>query len=376
LQLTFLIGHALGIAKPSLIEPAIGQTVSAEPNDVMSFVKTLLVKNFPKAWQSLWEDIYDVAHLSSININSALEAFKLVYGCVSKEEEGRPVSTGIFMGNREGLLSALTTPSGLVIEKKPISDSSAGLRHLFGLIDGKVSAFVVGPDGTVEGAYLLPEPRAEGGSGKTTCDFSSHCDSLRNVPGFGLIGLGMFKTAKLFYGGSLQVEVYFSGKIGDWTYRSTEAIRSRIGPAVASKGIDEEAAEKVLNVAISMSNHRKGGTIIVGDHESVLRQSEAPRYRLGGIRVQDLVGAQENHLYNLATQEFALVVKGSGELCASSVRMLAKVPEGVKIDVTPSDGGRHRSAAEITACAGCIAFVVSDDGPLSIFADGKRLVRL
>jgi len=366
----------LGIAKSSLIEHAIGQTVSAESNDVMSFVKTLLVKNFPKAWQSLWEDIYDVAHLSSVNINSALEAFKLVYGCVSKEEEGRPVSTGIFMGNREGLLSTLTTSSGLVIEKKAISDYSGSLKHLFGLIDGKVSAFIVGSDGVVEGAYLLPEPKVGISSQKTTCDFSSHCDSLKNVPGFGLIGLGMFKTAKLFYGGSLQAEVYFSGKIGDWTYRSTEAIRSKIRPVIELKKIDEGAAEKVLNVAISMSNHRKGGTIIIGDHENVLRQSEAPRYLLEGVRVQDLAGAQEQHLYNLATQEFALVVKGSGELRASSVRMLAKVPEGVEVDVTPSDGGRHRSAAEITTCADCVAFVVSDDGPLSIFADGKRLIRL
>lgn len=349
--------------------------MSAKSNDVMSFVKTLLVKNYPKAWQSLWEDVYDVSHLSKININSALEVFKMVYGCVSKEEEGRPVSTGFFMGNRESLLSALPTSSGLVIERKGISDYSGNLKHLFGLIDGKVSVFIIGADGTVEGANLLPE-KGDSGNDKTSCDFSVHCDSLNNVAGFGLIALGRFKTAKLFFGGNLHAEVYFSGKIGDWTYRSIEEIRLKLKPVIDQKKIDEGAVEKIINVAINMSNHRKGGTIIIGDHENVLRQSEAPRYLLESINIKNLKGTQENHFYNLATQEFALVVKGTGELKASSVRMLAKVPDNVKIDVTPSDGGRHRSAAEISACADCVAFVVSDDGPLSVFADGKRLMRL
>jgi hypothetical protein len=342
----------------------------------MSFVKTLLVKNYPKAWQSLWEDVYDVSHLSNININSALEVFKMVYGCVSKEEEGRPVSTGFFMGNRESLLSALPTSSGLRIEKKGISDYSGNLKHLFGLIDGKVSVFVIGADGTVEGANLLPEKRVNSANAKTSCDFATHCDSLKDVPGFGLIALGQFKTAKLFFGENLHAEVYFSGKIGDWAYRSIEDIRLKLRPVVDQKRIDEGAVEKVINVAINMSNHRKGGTMIIGDHENVLLQSEAPRYWLEGINIKNLIGTQENHIYNLATQEFALVIKSTGELGASSVRLLPKVPDDIKIDVTPSDGGRHRSAAEISACADCIAFVVSDDGPLSVFADGKRLIRL
>lgn len=350
--------------------------MSTKSDDVISFVKTLLVKNYPKAWQSLWEDVYDVSHYSNININSALEVFRLVYGCLSKEEEGRPVSTGFFMGDRKALLSALPDSSGLVIGRKSISECSGDLKHLFGIIDGKVSVFIIGADGNVEGANLLPEAKSKDSNCNASCDFSVHCNSLNDVNGFGLIALGEFKTAKLFFGGNLHAEVYFSGKTGDWAYRSIDEIRERLKPLISQKGIDEEAVDRIVNVAIKMSNHRKGGTIVIGDHENVLRQAEEPRHWLENTNIKDLKGFKENHLYNLATQEFALVIKSNGELRASSVRLLPKVPANVKIDVTPSDGGRHRSAAEISACAGCITFVVSDDGPLSVFSDGKRIVRL
>ncbi len=65
-----------------------------------------------------------------------------------------------------------------------------------------------------------------------------------------------------------------------------------------------------------------------------------------------------------------------GEIKGSSVRLLPKLPTEAKVEVTPTDGGRHRSAAEISASTDAISFVVSDDGPITIYAEGKRIVRI
>jgi DNA integrity scanning protein DisA with diadenylate cyclase activity len=55
---------------------------------------------------------------------------------------------------------------------------------------------------------------------------------------------------------------------------------------------------------------------------------------------------------------------------------MARVPDTVKPEVGITDGGRHRSAAEISASTNCVAFVVSDDGPITVYAGGKRILRV
>ena len=48
-----------------------------------------LVKDYPTAWQTLWESIYSISRDYGINIDVSFEVFKLAYECLSKEEEKR-----------------------------------------------------------------------------------------------------------------------------------------------------------------------------------------------------------------------------------------------------------------------------------------------
>jgi len=340
----------------------------------LSFV---LVKGYPKAWQELWEPIYSLSRSFGIDVNTALEAFKLVYECVSKQEEGRPLSTGFLIGDSEKLGQRLPDFVGMGLQKRSMFDLTKTVRSLFGLIDGYTSAFIVGRDGTLEDARLMPaapsEPRE---SSLTYVEFHGYCNASADTPGYGLVALGPMKTAKLFHDGRLRAEVYFSGKVGDWVHRSLDEVRDTLNQIASEKGIPQEVLYKIFTTAISMSNHRKGGTMIVGDHEQVLMQSEAPRQRLHEISVLKLKGRQEKHLFNLATQEFALIVSREGEPKASSVRLLARVPDTVKPEVGVADGGRHRSAAEMSASTNSVAVVVSDDGPITVYSSGKRVLRV
>ncbi len=351
--------------------------MSEKSDELVSFVRTLMVKSYPKSWQRLWEDIYSVSQSVKIAHNASLEVFKLVYGCVTKEEEGRPVSTGFLVGDAEKLMECLPESADIQLDRKYIGEASDRLRHLFGLIDGVSSIFVIGKDGMVEDARLLPIERVPTSEESyASCDFASHCNSLSDAPAYGLLALGGYKTAKFMVEGSVRSEVYFSGKTGDWTYRSIAELSRVLDEAASAKGIKKALLHKMLGVAINMSNHRKGGTMVIGDSEAVLRQSEPPRLKLKGANILKLMGPQERHLYNLATQEFGLVIGKEGDLVGASVRFLARVPDNVHIDVTPSDGGRHRSACEISACADAISFVVSDDGPITVYMAGKRIARV
>jgi DNA integrity scanning protein DisA with diadenylate cyclase activity len=222
----------------------------------------------------------------------------------------------------------------------------------------------------------MPSAPAEPEEGSFTyVEFHGYCNALKETTAYGLVALGAFKTAKLFHDGALRSEVYFSGKTGDWVYRSLCDVKEKLDRVATEKKIAPRILYKVFATAITMSNHRKGGTVIVGDHEQILSQSEAPRFKLENTNIMNLDGRQERHLFNLATQEFALVVSKDGEPKASSVRLMAKLPAGVKPEVTATDGGRHRSAAEISASTDSIAFVVSDDGPITVYVQGRKTLR-
>ena len=340
----------------------------------LSFV---LVKGYPRAWQEFWEPVYSLSRNLGIDINAVLEVFKLVHECVSKEEEGRPLSTGFLIGDADRLKERLPDPVGAEFRKQSILKLSKTMRSLFGLVDGYTSAFIVGRDGTVEDARLLPgAPPDPKESSFTYVEFNGYCEVLKDAPGYGLVASGPLKTAKLFHDGDLRAEVYFSGKVGDWVHRSLGEAKEKLDEVASEKGIDPRILYKIFTAAITMSNHRKGGTIVVGDHDNVLSQAEPPRFRLREANVLALKGRQERHLFNLATQEFALVVSREGEPKASSVRLLARVPDTVKPEVGAADGGRHRSAAEISASTDCVAFVVSDDGPITIYVEGRRILRI
>ena len=340
----------------------------------LSFV---LVKGYPRAWQGFWEPIYSLSRNLGVDINAVLEVFKLVHECVSKEEEGRPLSTGFLIGDAEKLKERLPDSVGTEFRKQSIFELSKTIRSLFGLVDGYTSAFIVGRDGTVEDARLLPgAPPDPDESSFTYVEFNGYCDRLKDTPGYGLVASGPLKTAKLFHDGDLLAEIYFSGKVGDWVHRSLGEVKKTLDQVASENRIDPRVLYKIFTTAITMSNHRKGGTIVVGDHDEVLSQSEPPRFRLHETNVLALKGRQERHLFNLATQEFALVVSRDGEPKASSVRLMARVPDTVKPEIGVADGGRHRSAAEISASTKSIAFVVSDDGPITVYEGGKRILRV
>ena len=353
--------------------------MSQQSDDVLSFVRSLMVKNYPKPWQRLWENIHALSQKERINVNASLEVFKLTYECISKEEEGRPVSTGFLVGEPDVFKQRLPDKTGIELERKNITEQLDKIRRLFGLIDGCSSIFIIGKDGVVEGSRLFPwnsDTSEETDFDFSTCDFSTHCNTLKNASGYSLLALGYSKTAKLFANGTLNAEVYFSGKTGTWTYRSLQELLEKLDQIALKKNLDRKLLHKILSVAINMSNHRKGGTMIIGNHEAIFQQSEPPRLMLTGLKLLDMKGLQEKHLYNLASQEFALIIGRDGEIKGSSVRLLAKVPDGVTVEVTASDGGRHRSAAEITATTDAISFVVSDDGPITVFEEGKRVIRV
>ncbi len=213
------------------------------------------MKGYPRAWREFWEPVYSLSRNLGIDVNAVLEVFKLVHECVSKEEEGRPLSTGFLIGDAEKLKERLPDLVGMELRKQSIFELTKTIRSLFGLVDGYTSAFIVGKNGTVEDARLLPgAPPDPDESSFTYVEFNGYCEALKDTPGYGLVASGLFKTAKLFHDGDLRAEVYFSGKVGDWVHRSLGEVKEKLDRVALEKGIDPRVLYRIFTTAITMSS--------------------------------------------------------------------------------------------------------------------------
>jgi DNA integrity scanning protein DisA with diadenylate cyclase activity len=79
-------------------------------------------------------------------------------------------------------------------------------------------------------------------------------------------------------------------------------------------------------------------------------------------------------LINFAKQDGATIIDLAGRFqnCMVLLRPKAKT----QAEIGPGKGARHSSAAKISAEFRCLAVTVSQDGPITIYDSGKRLMSL
>jgi len=334
----------------------------------------IFVRDYPQEWRDFWIQIHGLAGKLGISTQTILEAFKLSYGCVLREDEGRPTSTGIIMASQVEFLCSQMKNTGIMFESKKAEASEEFVRGLFGLVDGISSAFVLNTDGLLTGICCLQKTDHIEPQTYISNKYSGYYNAMKaDNKMLALVSLGNYRTVKLFAAGCLLAETIYLRSKSKWSYRDFDFIRTRMEQLAVQKSVRREVLHKAFLISIEMSNMRKGGTLTIGDAENVLKQSEKPRVFLK-TDIMNFSSDSEQFLINLATREFGLVIDSDGQIYGGSVRFLAKPPPDKKIEVSSTDGGRHRSAAEISATTSAVAIVVSDDGPITVFSNGKRII--
>jgi DNA integrity scanning protein DisA with diadenylate cyclase activity len=251
---------------------------------------------------------------------------------------------------------------------------------LFGVVDGISSSFVVSKSGNLKDVGLLwtrLEARFNS-SDLIAPRYIPHAYVTKTISdSLAIFSFGKLRVVKLFEGGSLVAEASFSWKEGRWIFRSFNEIKDMLQRLADEKDISFDVLCKCLSLAVEMSNRRLGGTFIIGDSETVLEQSENPIFRFKNANLLDFDYEKEDYIINLASKDFATILDAKGTIYGSSTRLLAKPPQDTSVEILSSDGGRHRSAAEMSATARrSIAIVISEDSPITIYSNGRRIIRL
>jgi len=165
------------------------------------------------------------------------------------------------------------------------------------------------------------------------------------------------------YVGIELAKVYSSGEVTRTFRKGIWVEQPKVDFAgLAKDGYPIEVLGQVMALCMRLSELSKTGTIVVQKADQTI---SCKPFRDIRFAQSDLKSLSENQLVAFAEIDGAMILTTDGRVLAIS-QMLMYPTWG-----TASVGGmRHESAIRYSAVQDCVVFVVSSDGPISIFKAG------
>lgn len=139
--------------------------------------------------------------------------------------------------------------------------------------------------------------------------------------------------------------------------------------------LDKNVLNDVFHKCILASELRQGMTLIFQNKENVLDKCH------GGYQ-QELSDLKQNKIMDFEHQDYLERVKGDNAVVLSkegytlAIRVAFAPQSSTNVNKIPGTGSRHLTAQKMTQEADTIAFVVSEDGPITVFHKGESVFRV
>jgi DNA integrity scanning protein DisA with diadenylate cyclase activity len=181
--------------------------------------------------------------------------------------------------------------------------------------------------------------------------------------------------------GGRQARVFADGQLvgryanGAWQPEKTAQIDASVEKLASQQKLDLALLRRLLRCAFKLSERNQGAILLLGDADEILRRSDSPEIRniakLAEVHISEL---SDEELIALARQDGATVIGADGLLRGSMI--LLRPAASTQVRVGAGRGARHSSAAKMSAEVDCIAITVSHDGPITVYAGGRRVLSL
>lgn len=318
------------------------------------------------------EFLIDLARTQQIDAPSVVHICDTAAGVAQMEAEGVPLSTALIVGDPVRIHRVLPGSLIQLHRHEHIRRMRNRIIDLARLVDGQVLAFVVDRHGYVRGICKLaiPVPSSTeailGPQSRLHAEISARCGAL------------VFLVPK----GGRQVRVFADGKLagrythGDWAPESAAQIQLAIEELAVQRGFDARLIQRLLRCAFQMSEENLGALFLLGDADAVLARSDAPDIsHLAWIASAAVDSLSDEELINLAKQDGATVIDAVTARFRGCM-VLLRPGASTHAEIGPGKGARHSSAAKISAEVGALAITVSQDGPITVYDAGRRVLLL
>jgi DNA integrity scanning protein DisA with diadenylate cyclase activity len=324
-----------------------------------------------------WKNDLGIDFLFDLAADKQIDALSMVHICdtavavAQMASEEKPLSTALVVGDLTQIASVLPPSNFQLLRHEHIGRMRRILVTMAKIVDGQVLGYVVDKYGYVRGVHRLQV-------------------TLHEQPGL-LLGpqLGHYATisrqcdAVVFFvpPKGRQVRVFANGSLvgryanGDWAPEDLSRVDEVVAQLVTQKGYRRALVERVLRCAYQMSGENLGAIFLLGDADFVLQHADASEIR--SFAAFDTVGIDQladREVISFAKQDGAVVIDAYGHIKGCMVQLRPRAD--TEAEIGPGKGARHSSAAKMSAEAGCLAVTVSQDGPITLYDSGQRILSL
>ncbi len=181
--------------------------------------------------------------------------------------------------------------------------------------------------------------------------------------------------------GGRQVRVFADGNLvgrysnGDWSPEDMSHANKLISHLAQRKNYDLALVQRILRCAFQMSEKNLEAIFVLGNADDVLDHSDAPEISHSTLILRtDVARLSDQELINFAKQDGATVIDTQGKF--KGCMILLRPRANTQAEIGTGKGARHSSAAKMSAESDCLTITVSQDGPITIYDAGRRVLSL
>ena len=161
---------------------------------------------------------------------------------------------------------------------------------------------------------------------------------------------------------------------GNWIAESLTHIDETVERLAQKTECDLSLLRRVFRCAFLMSERNLGAIFILGDADTILKKSDPPEISpFATIVYTEISKLSDNELINFAKQDGATIVD-SAEGRFRGCMVLLRPSADTRAEIGIGKGARHSSASKMSAEAHCLAITVSQDGPITVYDNGERVL--
>jgi long-chain acyl-CoA synthetase len=355
---------------PQVAEQAISQ-IEVSPERM----RTLLEKeNILDAWMADagLEFLFKLARTRQIDAPSMVHICDAVATIAQMESEEKPLSTTFIVGEPAYIAHVLPPSQIQLLSQDHIRRMRHTLTTLAKMVDGQVWGYVVDKHGYVRGVHRLEVPLDEAPASFLLGPQFRHQAAISKQG-----------DALVFFvpTGGKQVRVFADGQLvgryanGDWSPENIGRVTQVVTHLAEQKNYAPALVNRILRCAFQMSEENLGAIFTVGHADAILKHADAPEISHFALVVgTELAHLSDRELINFARQDGATVIDAQGKFRGCMV--LLRPDANTQAEIGSGKGARHSSAAKISAETQCLAITVSQDGPITIYDNGRRVLSL
>jgi len=317
------------------------------------------------------EFLFAVAREKQIDAPSMVHICDVVASITQMESEEKPLSTALIVGDPAHIARILPESQIQLLQHDHIRRMRHVLVTLAKMVDGLVLGYVVDKYGYVRGIHRLEISLDDSSGLLMGPQFRHHAAISREC------------DAVVFFApsGGRHVRVFANGQLvgrysnGDWSPDNMPEMDEVVARLVEQKKYHFELVQRILRCAFQMSEKNLGAIFLLGDSDLILERSDSSEITsMASILSVELNQLSDQELINFAKQDGATIIDNNGQFRGCMI--LLRPTADTKAEIGPGKGARHSSAAKMSAEAQCLAFTISQDGPITVYESGRRILSL